>query len=56
MKLLSNFFSLFIILALAIICMQDKPKTHGSRDLSERELGCLIENVYHEARGEDALG
>ena len=56
MKLLSHFFSLFIILALAIICRQDTPKKHGSRDLSERELGCLIETVYFAARGEDALG
>jgi len=56
MKLLSNFFSLFIIIALAIICMQGKPKQHASMDLSEDELGCLVENVYHEARGEGALG
>jgi len=56
MKLLSNFFSLFIIIALAIICMQGKPKQHASMDLSEDELGCLVENVYHEARGEDTLG
>jgi spore germination cell wall hydrolase CwlJ-like protein len=56
MKLLSNFFSLFIIIALIIICMQGKPKQHASRDLSENELGCLVENVYFEARGEDVLG
>jgi spore germination cell wall hydrolase CwlJ-like protein len=35
---------------------QGKPKQHASRDLSERELECLIANVYFEARGEDALG
>src|SRR5215510_4327092 len=56
MKLLSNAFSLFIIIALVIICMHGKPKEHASADISEDELGCLVENVYHEARGEDALG
>jgi spore germination cell wall hydrolase CwlJ-like protein len=56
MKFISNALSLFIIIALVIICMQGKPKQHASRDLSENELGCLVENVYFEARGEDALG
>jgi spore germination cell wall hydrolase CwlJ-like protein len=56
MKFISNAFSLFIIIALVIICMQGKPKQQASTDLSENELGCLVENVYHEARGEDALG
>jgi spore germination cell wall hydrolase CwlJ-like protein len=56
MKLISNILSLFIIVSLVIICMQGKPKQHASMDLSEDELGCLVENVYHESRGEDALG
>ncbi len=56
MKLISNALSLFIIIALVIIWMQGKPKEQVSTDLSERELGCLVANVYHEARGEDALG
>jgi spore germination cell wall hydrolase CwlJ-like protein len=56
MKLISNAFTLFIIIALVIICMQGKPKEQVSTDLSERELGCLVANVYHEARGEDVLG
>ena len=29
---------------------------HASADLSEDELGYLVENVYFEARGEDVLG
>jgi N-acetylmuramoyl-L-alanine amidase len=36
--------------------MHGKPREHVSRDLSKKELGCLVENVYHEARGEDDLG
>jgi spore germination cell wall hydrolase CwlJ-like protein len=56
MKLISNVLSLFIIIALAIIWMQGKPREQASTDLSERELGCLVANVYHEARGEDVLG
>ena len=36
--------------------MQGKPKEQVSTDLSERELGCLVANVYHEACGEGPLG
>lgn len=56
MKFISNILSLFIIIALVIICMHGKPKEHASRDLSESELECLVANIFHEARGEDALG
>jgi N-acetylmuramoyl-L-alanine amidase len=56
MKLISNALSLFIIIALVIICLQGKPEQKVSRDLSERELGCLVANVYHESRGESVLG
>jgi N-acetylmuramoyl-L-alanine amidase len=33
-----------------------KPKQHAARDLSEDDLFYMVQNVYHEARGEDALG
>ena len=33
MKFISNAFSLFIIIALVIICMQGKPKEHASSGL-----------------------
>jgi N-acetylmuramoyl-L-alanine amidase len=36
--------------------MQSKPKQHAARDLSEGDLFCMVQNVYHEARGEDLLG
>ena len=50
MKIISNALSLFIIVALLIICMQGKPKEHASADLSERDLYCLAENIFFEAR------
>jgi spore germination cell wall hydrolase CwlJ-like protein len=56
MKFISNALSLFIIVALVIICMQGKPKQHASMDLSERDLYCLVQNIYHEARGEPDRG
>ena len=56
MKFISNAFSLFIIIALLIICLHGKPKEHASRDLSEDDLFCTVQNVYFEARGEDTLG
>lgn len=56
MKLISNALTLFIIIALVIIWMQGKPKEQASTDLSERELGCLVANIFWEARGEDDLG
>jgi spore germination cell wall hydrolase CwlJ-like protein len=33
-----------------------KPKQQAASDLSEDDLYCMVQNVYHEARGEDALG
>jgi N-acetylmuramoyl-L-alanine amidase len=56
LRIISNALTLFIIVAMVIIWMHGKPREHVSRDLSEKELGCLVENVYHEARGEDDLG
>jgi len=56
MKFLSNAFSLFIIIAIVVIALYSKPKEHASMDLSEDALGCLVENVYHEARGQSLLG
>src|SRR3712207_1073877 len=60
MKFLSNALSLFIIVALVIIgvnfCMQGKPEQKLSSDLSETDLYCLVQNIYHEARGEPDKG
>jgi N-acetylmuramoyl-L-alanine amidase len=56
MKLVSNALTFFIIIALVIICMQGKREERKVVDLSERELECLVANIYHEARGEDDLG
>jgi spore germination cell wall hydrolase CwlJ-like protein len=36
--------------------LHGKPKQQAARDLSEDDLFCMIQNVYHESRGEDALG
>jgi spore germination cell wall hydrolase CwlJ-like protein len=54
MKLISNALTLFIIAALAVIVFHGKQ--NAPADLSEDDLECLVRNVYHEARGEDALG
>ena len=56
MKLIRNVLTFFIIIALVIICMQGKREERKVVDLSERELECLVTNIYHEARGEDDLG
>jgi spore germination cell wall hydrolase CwlJ-like protein len=56
MKFLSNILSAFIIVALIIIWTQGKPEQKVSGDLSESELFELTRAIYHEARGEDALG
>src|SRR5262245_27411723 len=56
MKLISNVFTLFIIAALAVMMFHGKPKQQAARDLSEDDLFCMVQNVPHEARGEDALG
>ena len=56
MKLISNALTLFIIAALAVMWLQSRPKQQAARDLSEDDLFCTVQNVYHEARGEDTLG
>jgi hypothetical protein len=56
MKLISNFLTLFIIAALAVMALHGTPEQQASSDLSESDLFCMVQNVYHEARGEDALG
>jgi spore germination cell wall hydrolase CwlJ-like protein len=56
MKLISNALTLFIIAALAVVVFQGKPERQAVRDLSEDDLFYMVQNVYHEARGEDALG
>jgi spore germination cell wall hydrolase CwlJ-like protein len=56
MKLISNALSLFIIAALTVMVFHGKPEQQASGDLSEDDLFCMVQNVYHEARGEDALG
>jgi N-acetylmuramoyl-L-alanine amidase len=56
MKLISNALSLFIIAALTAMAFSDRPKQHTAGDLSEEDLYCMVQNVYHEGRGESALG
>jgi spore germination cell wall hydrolase CwlJ-like protein len=56
MKFISNAFTLFIIAALAVMVFHGRPKQQAARDLSEDHLFCMAQNVYHEARGENALG
>jgi N-acetylmuramoyl-L-alanine amidase len=56
MKLISNALTLFIIIALAPMVLQGKPKQQASTDLSESELFYLTQAIYYEARGEDVLG
>jgi N-acetylmuramoyl-L-alanine amidase len=56
MKLISNLLSLFIIIALAMMVFHGKPKQHATRDLSENDLFCMVQNLYHESRGESVLG
>jgi N-acetylmuramoyl-L-alanine amidase len=56
MRLVSNILSAFIIIALIIIWTQGKPEQKVSRELSDDGLFCMVQNVYHEARGEDVLG
>jgi spore germination cell wall hydrolase CwlJ-like protein len=56
MKLISNALTLFIIAALAVMVFHGTPEKQASTDVSEDELGCLVANIYHEARGEVALG
>jgi spore germination cell wall hydrolase CwlJ-like protein len=56
MKLISNALTLFIIAALAVMVFHGKPKQQAARDLSEDDLFCMVQNVYHESRGESVLG
>jgi spore germination cell wall hydrolase CwlJ-like protein len=56
MKLISNAFTLFIIIALAVLALHGKPKQQASADLSENDLFCMVQNVYHEARDQSLLG
>jgi spore germination cell wall hydrolase CwlJ-like protein len=56
MKLISNVFTRFIIAALAVMAFPGKPKQQTARDLSEDDLCCMVQNVYFETRGKDALG
>lgn len=56
MKLISNALSLFLLIALAVMMFHGKPERQAVRDLSEDNLFCMVQNVYHEARGEDAIG
>jgi spore germination cell wall hydrolase CwlJ-like protein len=56
MKLLSNFFSLFIIIAIVVMALYGKPKQQASVELSERELFCLVQNVYFESQDQPEIG
>ena len=56
MKLISNALTLFIIIVLAVMWLHGKPKQQAARDLGEDHLFCMVQNVYHEVRGEDVLG
>jgi N-acetylmuramoyl-L-alanine amidase len=56
MRLISNALTLFILVALTVMMFHEQPEQPTPTDLSENDLYCLVQNVYHEARGEDALG
>jgi N-acetylmuramoyl-L-alanine amidase len=57
MKALSNISTAFILISILLLSTQGKEKERPKTlELSERELLCMVANVYHEARGEDALG
>jgi N-acetylmuramoyl-L-alanine amidase len=56
MKLISNALTLFIIAALAVMVFHGKPKQQAPADLSENDLFCMVQNVYHEARDQSLLG
>jgi N-acetylmuramoyl-L-alanine amidase len=56
MKLISNARTLFIIAALAVMWLHSRPKQQASTDLSEDDLFCMVQNVYHEARDQSLLG
>jgi N-acetylmuramoyl-L-alanine amidase len=56
MKLISNALTLFIIAVLAVMVFHGKPEKQAARDLSEDDLFCMVQNVYHESRGESLIG
>jgi spore germination cell wall hydrolase CwlJ-like protein len=56
MKLISNALTLFIIVALAVMVLHGMPEQQAATDLSEDDLFCMVQNVYHESRGENAIG
>src|SRR4051812_2158902 len=56
MKAVSNILSLFIIIALVVMALHGKPKQQTAMDLSEDDLGCLVEAIYFEARDQSLLG
>ena len=56
MKAMSNILSLLMLVMVLIIWLTGERNEQRVMELSERELSCLVANVYHEARGEDALG
>jgi hypothetical protein len=55
MKFISNALTLFILIALAVMVFHDKPKQQAASDLSERDLFCMVQNVYHEERRKAVL-
>jgi spore germination cell wall hydrolase CwlJ-like protein len=56
MKIISNALTLFILVAVLIMCWHGRPKEQVNPDLSERELSCAVAAIYHEGRGESLLG
>ena len=56
MKAISNILSAFVVIALIVLAMQKKPEEQVSLDLSENDLFCMVQNVYHEARDQSVLG
>jgi spore germination cell wall hydrolase CwlJ-like protein len=56
MKLISNAFTLFIIIALVIICMQDKREKRKVVEINERELVCLAHNIVMESANQPNIG
>lgn len=56
MKLISNALTLFIIIALAVMAFHGQHEQPATKDLSENDMYCMVQNIYHESRGEDTLG
>jgi hypothetical protein len=55
MRIISNAFSLFIIIAIVVMALYGKPKQHASMDLSEDDLFCMVQNLYFEAGNQGGL-